>query len=138
MKRWSACVVPILMMALAVVVFAAEKPPEDYQRAMKNLGAFAQGAPKAVAAEDYAAITKFADSAKESFGVAETYWAKKGDNAAVKMAQDGGKGAADLGVASGLMSKDGSEYAVKVITDLCAGCHTAHREKAADGTFQIK
>ena len=47
-----------LLVALGVVVSGAEKPPENYQQAMKNLGAFAQGISKAVSAEDYDAIAK--------------------------------------------------------------------------------
>ena len=138
MKYWNVCVVPALLGAFGLVVFAAEKPPENYQQAMKNLGAFAQGISKAASAEDYDATTKYANSAKDAFGIVEAYWSKKSDAAAVKMAQDGGKAAADLVVVTGLKSKEGMEYSAKIITDLCMGCHAAHRERAADGTFQIK
>lgn len=100
MKHWNVGLVPVLLGTLGVVVLAAEKPPENYQQAMKNLGAFAQGMPKA--------------------------------------AQDGVKAAADLGVTANLKSKEGAEYSAKIITDTCMGCHMAHRERAADGTFQIK
>ena len=118
-------------------VTAAEKPPEDYQKAMQALGAFAKGVGPAITAEDYPAVTKFATSAKDSFTVVEKYWTGKADDA-MKMAQAGGKSAADLGVAVGLQSQEGAAFAAKEITDLCMGCHTAHRERMPDGTFQIK
>ena len=131
-------VVPVLLAVLGVTVFGADKAPQNYQDAMKDLGAFAQAVPKAVEAEDYDAITKFANSAKSAFGIIEEYWSKKTDPAAVKSAQDGIKAAADLGVTANLKSKEGAEYSAKIITETCMGCHAAHREKAADGTFQIR
>jgi cytochrome c556 len=135
MTNWK---VRIVLVAVGVVVSAAEKPPENYQQAMKDLGSFAQGISKAVSAEDYDAVAKYSASAKEAFGIVEAYWSKNADPAAVKSAQDGVKAAADLGVTANLKSKEGAEYAAKGIMDLCMGCHTTHREKAADGTFQIK
>jgi hypothetical protein len=138
MKHWNVWVVPVLLGSLAFVLFAAEKPPQDYQQAMKDLGAFAQGISKAVQAEDYDAITKYATSAKDAFGIVESYWSKKSDADALRTAQEGVKAAADLGVTANLKSKEGAEYAAKLITDMCMGCHAAHRERAADGTFQIK
>jgi hypothetical protein len=138
MKHWYLWAVPVLLGSLGVLLFAAEKPPQDYQQAMRALGAFAQGISKAVEAEDYDAITKYATSAKDAFSVVEAYWSKKSDADALKAAQEGVKAAADLGVTANLKSKEGAEYSAKLIRDLCMGCHTAHREKAADGSFEIK
>ena len=41
-------------------------------------------------------------------------------------------------VAAGLMSGEGVAYSAKELAGTCATCHTAHREKLPDGTFQIK
>lgn len=141
MKYWSVCVVPVILGTLGLVAFAAEKPPEDYQKAMKDLSAFSQGVPKAAAAADFDGVAKLAESAKSALSVVQAYWLKRTDpsaGAAATTAQSGVKFAADLGVVAGLKSREGVEYSAKLITDSCAGCHTAHREKAADGSCEIK
>ena len=128
----------VLVGVFGIAAIAADKPPDSYQMAMKDLGAFAQGIGKAVSDNDYAAIQKYSTSAVNAFAVAETFWKGKADKDAVKLAQDGGKMAADLGVAAGLMSAEGVAYAAKGATDVCMNCHAAHRERMPDGTFQIK
>ena len=128
----------VLVGVFGIAAITADKPPETYQNAMKDLGAFAQGIGKAVADNDYDAIQKYSVSAVNAFTVAEMYWKGKGDKDATKIAQDGGKMAADLGVAAGLKSPEGVAYAAKGATDVCMGCHAVHREQMPDGTFQIK
>jgi hypothetical protein len=118
-------------------VRAADKPPADYQKAMKDLGAFAQGIDKAVMADDFDAVAKYATAVQADFELVEKYWTGKAKDA-VEIAQNGGKAAADLGVVAGLKSHEGIVYSAKQITDLCATCHMAHRETMPDGTFQIK
>ena len=131
MKLRKLLVIPVLASALGVAVFAAEKPPENFKKAMKDLNAFQEGTPKALAADDYDAVAKFADSAKDAFVIIQEFWTKKADTAAAQTSEEGLKAAGDLSVTASLKSKEGSEYSVKIINDTCAGCHTAHREKAA-------
>lgn len=137
MRHWGVFVALVLLSVFGLAVFAAEKPPENYQKAMKDLGALSQGIGKAVADENYDAITEYATSAKAAFVVVEEFWRTKGGEA-LKMAQTGGKAASDLEVTAGLKNAEGVAFAAKELTDLCAGCHAAHREKMPDGTFQIK
>ena len=137
MRHWTSCVALTIVGVLILEVRAADKPPADYQAAMKDLGTIAQGLDKAVAAGDFETITKYADAATKDFEVAETYWKSRAKDA-LELAEAGGKAAFDLGVAAGFMSKEGVEFAAKQMTDLCAQCHTAHRETMPDGTFQIK
>src|SRR6516165_5765221 len=111
----------VLVGVFDIAAITADKPPETYQNAMKDLGAFAQGIGKAVSDNDYAAIQKYSKSAVEAFTVAEMFWKAKGDKDATKIAQDGEKMAADLGVAAGLMSAEGIAYAAKGATDVCMG-----------------
>jgi hypothetical protein len=120
-----------------LVAVAAEKPAESYQKAMKDLGAFAAGIDKAIMTEDYDAAAKFAQSAKDAFDVAATYWKGRNTEAAA-LAQKGSKAASDLLVTSGLKSQEGAAYAVTEAKSVCMACHTAHRERLADGTFEIK
>jgi hypothetical protein len=135
--RWTTRVALVFVAVFGLQVRAAEKPPADYQKAMKDLGAFAQGIDKAVMADDFDAVEKYAAAVKADFEVVENYWTKKAPDAA-KIAQTGGKAAEDLAVVAGLKSHEGIVYSAKQITDLCATCHMAHRETMPDGTFQIK
>ena len=128
----------VLFGMLGTAVSTAEKAPENYQKSMKDLGAFAQGIGKAVSDQDYDAVTKYAASAEAAFVVAGAFWTSKGDADAAKMAQTGEKAAGDLAVVAGLKSAEGAAYAAKGVTDVCMACHTAHRESMPDGTFQIK
>ena len=128
----------VLLGMLGAAASTAEKPSENYQKAMKDLDAFAQGIGKAVSDQDYDAVTKYAASAEAAFVVAGAFWTAKGDDAAVKMAQTGEKAAGDLAVVAGLKSAEGVAYSAKGVTDVCMGCHTAHRESMPDGSFQIK
>ena len=137
MRQQSLFVVLCVVGVFGFAVVAAEKPPENYQKAMKDLAAFNQGIDKAVMAEDYETATKLAASAQAAFGVAEQFWASRAAEAATA-SQTGAKAAADLAVAAGLRSQEGAAYAVKGVKAVCAPCHTAHREKMPDGTWGIK
>src|SRR5262245_22796174 len=111
-------------------VAANEKPSDEYRKAMRDLAAFNEGIDKAFMAEDCDALGKLATSAKAAFGVTENYWSSRNADA-TKLAQTGGKAAADLGVAAGLKSGDGATYATKGVKEVCAPCHMAGRERLA-------
>lgn len=137
MDRQRLCVVLLVASLLGLVVRAAEKPPENYQRAMQTLGVFAGAIDKAIAAEDYAAVTKLAVPAREAFVVTESYWTGKSSDAK-QIAQAAGKAMADLVTAAGLTSREGVEYSAAEVKSSCAACHMAHRESQPDGSFLIK
>ena len=118
-------------------VATAEKPPENFQKAMKDIGGSLQAANKAIQAEDLQAVADNAGKIVEAFTVVEKYWIGKADDA-VKASQIASKAASDMRVAATLMSADGVVFSNKELTDTCAPCHTAHREKMPDGTFMIK
>jgi hypothetical protein len=122
---------------LGLVAIAAEKPPAPYQKAMKDLGAFAADLDTAVMAQDYDAVFRLADNARNNFNVAEKFWAPR-DPEAAKLAQTGAKAAADLVVMAGIKSQEGVAYAAMEAKAVCTTCHTAHRQELPDGTFEIK
>jgi mono/diheme cytochrome c family protein len=134
-QKWFAVLLVAGMIGL--VVEAAEKPTAEYQKAMKDLGAFAAGIDKAITAEDYETIQKLAVSAREAFAVAEAYWTGRSEEAK-QWAGAGGKSAADLNVVAGFKSKEGVEFSASEVKGSCAACHTAHREAQPDGSFLIK
>jgi cytochrome c556 len=126
-----------LVGAYAFALRAAEKPPEDYVKAMKDLDQVTQALDKYVKAEDYDALTALAARATNDFTVAIMYWRGKATDAN-NWADDGQKAASDLAVTSYAMNQEGVAFAAQSIKDVCAPCHAAHREKMDDGSFQIK
>src|SRR5437870_1452268 len=120
---------------LSIAVMANEKPSEAYSKAMKDIQAAQMGLNAAVTAKDYDTVAKHAATLKASFTAAETFWTAKKDDAAITAAKAGGKGAADLDVAAKAKNDEGIAAARRAIMGTCAGCHMAHRERLADGTF---
>lgn len=69
----------------------------------------------------------------------EGYWAKRPDAAdAVKLSQDGKTAALELVAAAKANDAEKAGAAFRTVSGTCKGCHDAHREKAADGSYKIK
>ncbi len=127
----------LLVFSLSVGVGAAEKPPADFQKAMKDLGAAMGALSKPGATEDFELAKKCGQSSKDAFAVVVKFWNQNGAADAVKLAETGAKAAADLYVSADLSSSEGIQAAMKDMGGTCQACHQAHREKTADG-FEIK
>jgi hypothetical protein len=132
-----------LAAALAVAVLsAAEKPPDDYVKAMKDLARFAQAMMKPDADVDFAQAKEFVPIVRDAFGVVERYWLDRNQAGEyfteVNTAIDAIKIASDMGVAANLQSPEGVSVSAKDILTRCQPCHDKHREKTADGGYLIK
>ncbi|HKT81224.1 MAG TPA: hypothetical protein VJP86_13450 [Vicinamibacterales bacterium] len=123
---------------LGLSVAANEKPSAAYVQAMKDLQTAQGGMRNAVTAKDYDAIAKHAATFKASFDAAEAFWTAKKADDAVNAAKAGVKGATDLAAAAAAKNDEGIAAAQRAIGGTCMGCHTAHRERLPDGTFEIK
>lgn len=134
-RQWFALCVVVVFAGL--VAAAAEKPSEEYRKAMQTLGTFTAGIDKEVAAEDWDAVAKMGESARDAFELAEKYWDGK-DADAKSLALEGAKQSQDLVAVAGQKSREGAEFAVSEIKATCGTCHAAHREAQSDGTFLIK
>ena len=118
-------------------VMASEKPSPEYQAAMKNLGT-ANGALRGnITAKDYPAIEANAATFKASFTVANQFWTAKKTEDAIKLTQDGLKGAADLDTAAKAKNDEGINAARGTIGATCRGCHMVHRDELPDKTYEI-
>ena len=123
---------------LGMTLLANEKPSEAYSKAMKDIQATQMALRTAVTAKDYDAIGKGAATIKASFATAETFWTAKKVDDAIAASKAGGKAATDLAAAATAKNDEGIAAATRALTMTCAGCHMAHRERLADGTFEIK
>jgi cytochrome c556 len=124
---------------VGLTVMANEKPSPEYQTAMKNLGATNQAMRGDVTNKDYAAIEKHAATYKASFTVANTFWKGKKADDAIKLTEDGLKGAGELDAAAKAKNDEGIAMAQRGIGATCRGCHSVHREgPLADMSYEIK
>jgi cytochrome c556 len=145
MRRNLAAVVAAAAIVCGLAVHASEKPTEAYQKAMKDLGAAntaLRNHVKQIEADgaypDYNPLDKDAIALKEAFATALDFWTAKKADDAIKQLQAGMKGIADLETAKKDRNYDGIVMAASAIGGTCAGCHTAHRERLPDGSYEIK
>jgi hypothetical protein len=132
-------------MVVGLTVQANEKPTESYQKTMKDLSAAntalrndVKAAEAAGAYPDYIPVEKDAAALKTAFESALSFsTARKADDA-VKAAGAGVSAADDLTKAIKEKNYDAVAAAATAIGATCAGCHTAHRERLPDGTYEIK
>lgn len=124
---------------------ASEKPTEAYQQLMKDLSAANSalrtdvGAiEKAGAYPDYNPIEKDAATLKAAFEATAKFWSEKKVDDAMKIAEGGMKHAEALEAARKAKDYDALMTAAVEIGKTCGACHTAHREKTADGSYEIK
>ena len=123
---------------LGLTVRASEKPPEAYQKAMKDLAGANMALRAALPAKDYDAIAMSAGTFKASFAAALSFWTAKKTDDAIGLAQAGAKAAADLEAAAKAKNEEGVQAAAKAVGSTCAACHMAHREQLPDKTYEIK
>ena len=121
-----------------LTLMANEKPPEAYANAMKSIQAAQTSLRGNVTAKNYDGIAKDAASLKAAFSTVEQWWTAKKTDDAITAAKAGVKGATDLEAAANAKNDEGITAAQRAMAGTCMGCHTAHRERLADGTFEIK
>jgi cytochrome c556 len=132
-------------MMAAGIVFAAfaslaaqgqvEKAPEEYQKLMRQIGPTAQGLAKKT---DHAEIAKDAAALRTLFTQVEAFWKQRKTEDAIKFAGAAQTAATEIETAAKAGNDAGIAAARKTLTGQCQACHTAHRDKMADGSWGIK
>ena len=121
---------------LAVAVFA--QGDADYQKWMKTIGATSGSLHKNLEAKNGEAASADAKKIQEAFAQVHDYWQKKSVDDAMMFAMDARDGFREVAEDAAAGKFDEASAAVKKASATCGGCHTAHREKAADGSWKIK
>jgi len=128
-----------------LTVRANEKPTEVYQKTMKDLSAAntalradLKAVEAAGAYPDYLPVEKDAAALKTAFEATLAFWMPRKADDAIKAATAGSKAVDDLATAIKEKNYDGVTMAAAAIGATCAGCHTPHRDRLPDGTFEIK
>jgi hypothetical protein len=127
-----------LTVAFGVVALAAEKPPAEYQNAMKAIGGAQASLRGHVTSRNYEGVARDAATMKASFGTAERFWSARNVPDAVEHARAAAKAASDLEAAATARNDERIAAAQRAVMSTCMSCHAAHRERLPDGTFEIK
>ena len=124
---------------LSLAVAANEKPPADFQAAMKENGATAQKMAKDIEAKDYAAIAADAAVLKRNFmGPVGAYFKGAKNMDALKMCTEAFTASVALEKAAKAMNDTEIATARTSLQGACGACHKAWRVPLPDKTFEIK
>jgi len=121
---------------LGVAVWA--QSDADYQAWMKSNGAAVASLNKNIAAKSGDAAAMDAKTLQANFTKITAYWQAKNVSDAVKFSQDAGSGFGQVADLAAAGKFDDAAAAVKTAQASCGGCHMAHRQRNADGTFSFK
>ena len=126
------------VLGLCVVTAARQKAPDTYVKAMKDINAANRALGGHVTAKDYDAIGTDAVTLKTNLLAGGKFWEDRKDAEAAGWANAAAKAAGDLAAAAAAKNDDGIATAAKAIGGSCQTCHTAHRTKLPDGSYEIK
>jgi hypothetical protein len=124
--------------AMGLMALAAEKPPAAYQNAMKAVAGANNSLRGNISSKNYEGIARDAAAMKAAFTTVEAWWTARNTADAIATARAAVQGAADLETAAQAKNDEGITTAQRVLGAACMTCHTAHRERLPDGTFEIK
>jgi cytochrome c556 len=110
----------------------------DYQTWMKSVGATVGSLRKNLEAKNSDASADDAKKLQEIFRHVHDYWSAKSVDDATKFAEAAGSGFGQVAEQAGAGKFDEASATLKTTSASCGGCHSAHRDKQADGTFKIK
>lgn len=130
----------IVVLAFALLMGSAVwgQTAEEYQEWMKSNGAAVADLSKNLAAKNASAAIMDANTIQENISKSMIYWQIKKVPDALKFAAGVKEGFANVIVLVNQGKFDEASVAAKTAQANCGGCHMAHREKAADGSFKIK
>jgi cytochrome c556 len=128
-----------------LIVNANEKPSEAFQQTMKDVGA-ANAKLRADVTQiekdgsypDWTLIDGDVTKLRSSFTAVLEFWQAKKVEDAIAKTQAVLKNVDELETARKDKNYDGIATAAAEIGKSCGGCHTAHREKLPDGSYEIK
>ena len=126
----TACLAAGLIGAFGLL--AAEDPPPEHAKWMKDLGASVGQIRKGVDVEANAnkVVTISAD--------VKTWWAKRTSDVAAKASDQVVEGAKQIATAAKAEDKAGIGAGQKMVGAGCKSCHDVHREKISDTEYKIK
>jgi len=127
-----------LLLGAALWAQADKTDFPEYQGWMKSNAATVAELNRNLTAKDGDASHTNVRKLQENLAMVMAYWQSRNIADGVRFALDGTYGLAQVDIQINQGKFDDAAAALKTAQGACAGCHMAHREKAADGSFQIK
>jgi mono/diheme cytochrome c family protein len=127
-----------LLLGAAMWAQADKTDFAEYQGWMKSNAATVAELNRNLTAKDGDASHRNVRKLQENLAMVMAYWQSRNIADGVRFALDGTYGLAQVDVLVNQGKFDEAAAALKTAQGACAGCHMAHRDKAADGSFQIK
>jgi cytochrome c556 len=128
----------VCTLLMGAVVWAEGDDFAEYQGWMKSNAATVTDLNKNLTAKDGAAAHTDIRKLQENLAMVMAYWQARNVDDGVRFSLNGTYGLAQVDVLISQGKFDDAAAAVKTAQANCAGCHMAHRDKAADGSFKIK
>ena len=137
MQRAFPLTVLALVAADGLTLRAADTPPADVVKAMKDATAFVQEMSTPQAELDFAKARLYVPVVRDAFAVVERYWLDRNQDGKsfkdIELAEEVIKLGSDMGVAANLQNAEDVRWAVQTLTQRCTVCHELRREKGPDG-----
>ena len=124
------------LLLLSLAVWAQDDA--QYQSWMKSNNANVASLRMNLAAKSGDAAAADAKKLQDTFTQVHAYWQKKSVSDATQFAMDAENGFKEVGQLAAAGKFDEASAALMKTQANCGGCHMAHREKAADGSWKIK
>jgi cytochrome c556 len=121
---------------LAIAVFAQSE--EDHQKWMKTVGVTSGSLRKNLGAKNGEAAAADANKLQDIFGQVHDFWQIKNVDDAMKFSIEARDVFREVAEHASMGMFTDASAALKKLDASCSGCHTAHREKAADGSWKLK
>jgi len=129
---------PSAQTAAGKMAMKAPMSDDEYSKTMKQIAPTFQSLQKNNTAMNYGDAAKDAQKLEAWFKDVLAYWEAKKVDDAVGFAKAAIAAAQDTSKALEAMNATGLTDAQKALGGACQGCHTAHREKLADGSYKMK
>ncbi len=123
------------VLALSTLALAQD---DAFKGWMKTIGGSTGGVKKNLEAQNFDGAVTDARKLEGAFKEVAAYWEGKKDGNAVELAKTGQDAAAKVVAAASIKDSEQATMGLKMIQGTCKGCHEAHREKTADGSYKIK
>ena len=123
-------------LTLCVAAWGQDAP--KHQKLMLSAGGACGSLGKNLKAGNGAAAAADARTLHDVFDQVHDFWAAKNSEDGVKFATQARDGFGKIAEQASAGKLDEASATFKETTANCGGCHSAHREKAADGSFKIK
>ena len=129
----------LIGLAALVALGLSAQTAEEHHQFMKDAGGAMRKMRTALEAKSGSDLASEAKKVSDAFAGVEKFWTKRGGaDDAVKLSMDAKTAADQLAAAATAGNMEESAAKLKALGSTCQGCHSAHREKLADGTYKIK